>query len=189
LRASTDWQGISPIAVAMRAADAQRLEAGIGYGAAASLAAAVGFAGFHAAAMILGRTGMVAVGTVSAMAAYPMALLLLRVLGGGPRPFSQPPFEMADIEPILDLDELVLTDADRLQPAAGDEALVLEDVLAEIAPDSRVVRLFDPSAMPTPAELKGRIDRHAHGGLPQPPPPDASDALFAALAELRRSLR
>lgn len=173
----------------MRAADAQRLEAGIGYGAAASFAAAVGFAGFHATETILGRTGMIAAGAISAMAACPVAFLLLRVLEGGPRPFSQPLFEMADIEPIVDFDELVLTDADRLPRAADDEALLLDDVLAEIAPDSRVVRLFGPSAMPTPAELEDRIDRGARGGTFQAPPPDASDALFAALAELRRSLR
>ena len=161
----------------------------MGYGAAASFAAAVGFAAFHLAAAIVGPPGMIPMGAIFAMAAYLVAFVLLRVLEGGPTPFSQPPFEMADIEPILDLGELVLTDADRLVPAADDEPLVLEDVLAEIAPDSRVVRLFDPSAMPPPVELKDRIDHHARGGTFHTPPPDASEALFAALAELRRSLR
>ena len=143
----------------------------MGYGAAASFTAAAGFAGFHLAAAIVGRSGMIAMGAISAMAAYPVAFLLLRVLEGGTTPFSQPPFEIADIEPILDLGELVLTDADRLMPAADDEALVLEDVLAEMTPDSRVVQLFDRSAMPTPGELKDRIDRHARGGrfIPRPP--------------------
>jgi hypothetical protein len=75
--------------------------------------------------------------------------------------------------------ELVLTDADRLP-----EALVLDDILAEIGPDSRVVRLFDPSAVPTPGQLKARIDRH----LAPAESEDATQALFEALAQLRRSL-
>jgi hypothetical protein len=40
--------------------------------------------------------------------------------------------------------------------------------------------------MPTPAQLKDRIDRHLDE---TDEPPDASQALFEALAELRRSLR
>ena len=74
------------------------------------------------------------------------------------------------------------------KPAAGDEEepLLLDDILAELGPDSRVVRLFDRDAMPTPAELKSRIDRHlgADGGIP-----DAGQALNEALDELRRSIR
>ena len=67
---------------------------------------------------------------------------------------------------------------------AADDALLLDDILAEIGPDSRVVRLFDRDAMPTPAQLKARIDRHLEGERA----PDASRALHEALAELRRSL-
>jgi hypothetical protein len=74
------------------------------------------------------------------------------------------------------------------KPAAGDEEepLLLDDILAELGPDSRVVRLFDRDAMPTPAELKSRIDRHLgpDGGIP-----DAGQALNEALDELRRSIR
>lgn len=82
--------------------------------------------------------------------------------------------------------ELILTDADRL---TSEGELVLEDVLAEPAADSRVVRLFDPAAMPTPGQLHDRIDRHLSGsGLPAASP-DASQALHQALADLRRSLR
>jgi len=85
--------------------------------------------------------------------------------------------------------ELVLTDADRLQPGGGaGEPLELDDILTEMGPEARVVRLFDRRAMPTPGQLKSRIDSH----LDQSPPPsatsDASQALSAALAELRRSL-
>ncbi len=82
-------------------------------------------------------------------------------------------------------DELILTDADRL----SEGELVLEEVLAGPAPDSRVVRLFDPAAMLTPGQLHDRIDRHLSGsGLPAASP-DASQALHQALADLRRSLR
>jgi len=52
-----------------------------------------------------------------------------------------------------------------------------------------VVRLFDVSAMPSPGELKHRIDRHLDGPSPSSPPPDASQALHDALSELRRTLR
>jgi hypothetical protein len=85
--------------------------------------------------------------------------------------------------------ELLLTERLQAEPAAGAEPLVLDDILEELGPDSRVVRLFDPAAMPTPGQLNDRIERH----LVRDPPPatcnDASQALHEALAELRRSLR
>ena len=99
--------------------------------------------------------------------------------------------------------ELVLTAADRVdaEKAAERAPLVLDDILAEIGPDARVVRLFDRKTMPTPAELQSRIADHLRDGAPsfassKTPAPsntraqsDASQALSAALAELRRSLR
>ena len=69
---------------------------------------------------------------------------------------------------------------------AGEEPLLLDDILAELGPDSRVVRLFDREAMPTPGQLKSRIDRHLEPGEEAP---DAGQALHAALADLRRSIR
>lgn len=87
----------------------------------------------------------------------------------------------------LDPNELVLTQHDRLRPAS--EPLILDDILAELGPDSRVVRLFDRKAMPTAGQLKRRIDTHLGGGGAPVPAPDASQALSDALAELRRSLR
>ena len=83
--------------------------------------------------------------------------------------------------------------------AAGDaeSAMLLDDRLPEAELDSRVVRLF-ASAAPTAGELSRHIERHLAGErvvpLPVPfaspaQPPDASAALFAALDELRRSLR
>jgi hypothetical protein len=88
-------------------------------------------------------------------------------------------------------EELVLTDADRLEPSGlrQEESLVLDDILAEMGPDARVVRLFDPKAMPTPNQLRSRIDSHLAKAQPPAGASDASQALADALAELRRSLR
>jgi hypothetical protein len=86
-------------------------------------------------------------------------------------------------------DELLLTEADRLPVPASGDPLVLDDVLAAIGPDSRVVRLFDRTAMPTPGQLQVRIDDHLGQGSAAADPTDASQALSDALAELKRSLR
>src|SRR4249919_2848867 len=75
----------------------------------------------------------------------------------------------------LDPNELLLTDAERLDAEPG-HLLLLDDVLAEIGPESRVVRLFDRKAMPTPGQLKSRIDDHLSQGAPAPYP-DASQAV------------
>jgi len=175
----------------MRAADAHRVEAAAGYAAAGLFAAAFGFAAFHVAGRFTDLRGMFAAALVSGLLACPVALLLLRLFEGQPKPYSQPYFETVEFEPIAlrGDEELVLTDEDRLEPATSYDALVLDDALAEMSPDSRVVQLFDRSAMPTPAQLRARIDRHLAGGASNETTPDASEALFAALADLRRSLR
>lgn len=97
--------------------------------------------------------------------------------------FRVPDFEAAAIATIQP-EELVLTDADRLNP----QELLLDRSLVHIGPGSRVVRLFEPAAMPTPGELKARIDCHL-AASPSTAPPDESQALFEALADLRRALR
>lgn len=95
--------------------------------------------------------------------------------------------ELLLTEPVND--ELLLSDADRLAPPVAADELVLDDILGEIASDARVVRLFDRKAMPTPGELKARIDSHIGQASAASPPVDASQALSDALAELKRSLR
>jgi hypothetical protein len=167
---------------------AQRLETVAGTGAAASLAAALGFAIYQVALTFCDLPVSAAAAGASAFVAFPAARGLLRALEGQPKPFAQPDFDVPAIAVTIS-EELVLTDADKLQPAPADEPLELDDVLVEIAQDSRVVQLFDPAAMPTPGQLQARIDRHLRGGTSHSPPPDASDVLFAALADLRRSLR
>lgn len=70
------------------------------------------------------------------------------------------------------------------QPAS--EELVLDDVLAAVESDSRVVRLFEPND--TAGEMRARIEDHLRSS-PRQTPPDATQELHDALAALRRSLR
>ncbi len=86
--------------------------------------------------------------------------------------------------------ELRLTADMVLGTAAADpNELILDDVLAQLGPDSRVVRLFDPAQMFTPGELKASIDEHLAASRSASNAPDATQALSDALAQLRRSLR
>lgn len=89
--------------------------------------------------------------------------------------------------------EELLLDAP-LKEWADDDELLLEIALPEPGPDSRVVRMFALPAAPGPGEIKERIHRHLAGeplsaASGRPTLPDASDALYAALDELKRSLR
>ncbi len=158
-----------------------RVETAVDAVAAAIFAAATGYA----AALLLPSAGAAA---VSAALAFAVALLALRAV-----PSVRPRFALAsfELQPILleGPEELILTDSDRIDPArAASEELVLDDILGELAPDARVVRLFDPAGMPTPGQLQGSIERHL-GGARRTAPADASHELLQALADLRRSLR
>jgi hypothetical protein len=96
----------------------------------------------------------------------------------------------ADQEPLDEFQQAEQLMIQHFKPAraAEEEPLLLDDILAQLGPDSRVVRLFDPDAMPTPGQLKSRIERHLEpGGHPEIP--DAGQALHDALDELRRSIR
>lgn len=180
-----------------------RIENSARRGASVLFAGAVGYAAYG----YLGTTGLNAqlglfASGAGALAYLPCSRLLARGRAAGAR-FDLPSFEIADFdfeEPgellltqPLTADELVLTDADRV-----DAPLDLDDVLAEMSPDSRVVRLFDRGAMPAPrptaGELRSRVEAHlGDGARPSAPssghaPADASEALSQALAELRRSL-
>ena len=156
---------------------AARFETVADVGAAALFAAAIAYA-LHS--MIAASAGTWSGGAV----AFAFALAGLRRVEPEPRHFKVSDFV---IQPGASaaIPELLLTEADLHLP---DGELILDDILAEIGPDARVVRLFDPAAMPTPGQLKERIDRHLDEGGPPDAPPDASQALYDALAELRRSL-
>jgi hypothetical protein len=162
----------------------ERIETVVDTLAAAAFAAAMGYAVGCLLYDTVGHSQLEVAAATALVASYLLCIRALRKVAATAPRLSLPEFAVAALESVA-LDELVLTDADRLYPE-GDEPLVLDDILAEIRPDSRVVRLFDPSAMPTPGQLKGRIDRHLDEGSAAPP--DASEALFEALAELRRSL-
>ncbi len=149
----------------------EKIESAVDAGAALLLAAAVSYALWT----IVAAQSVAAAGGVGAFAA---CLAGLRRI-----PSAAPCDEDAPrcVTPVADL----LAEADRSLAHAEDE-LVLEDILAALGPDSRVVRLFEPGNMPTPAQMKAPIDRHLEGDGTAAP--DASQALHDALADLRRSL-
>jgi len=159
----------------------QLIEGIVSLVAAAILAAAVGYA--------VGRLtpSMVTVGGAAASALF-ISLLVLRSIGPSDREFALGQFALAELA-FEELDELLLTEADKIDSSTGNNELVLDDVLANLGDDSRVVRLFDAAAMPTPGQLRARIDRHLDQARPASEAPDASAALHEALAELRSSLR
>lgn len=134
-----------------------------------------------------------------ALLAYTLSTRALIAVQPKPRRLPVPVFDVRDIGAI-EPPELLLTEriepelllTDRFEPpavAVAEEILVLDDILAELEPNSRVVRMFDPIAMPTPGQLNARIERHLVGDAPPVAPQDASQALHEALAALRRSLR
>ena len=195
----------------MDAGTIERIESASERGASALFAGAIAYAAY----MLLGTAGLQPeLGFVAGVLAYLPCSRLLAAAGrrsdgfaladfrAPDFGFAEPPEELLLTERLSQPEllltervrqpELVLTDADRVGAAIP---LVLDDILEEIAPDSRVVRLFDRKAMPTPGQLRSRITRHFEDGTPQYAPPpspahsDASQALSAALAELRRSLR
>jgi hypothetical protein len=183
-----------------------RIERAVDRAAAAMFALACAYAA-HAWFAAIAGPFLFAKTAAAAVFAY---LLCLRALTAvqplSPR-LAVPLFDVRDIE----VDELLLTEryepdelllTDRYEPdelllteryetpgESTEEPLVLDDILEQLSPDSRVVRLFDPAAMPTPAQLKSRIDRHLDGAAPEVQAPDASQALHEALAELRRAIR
>lgn len=164
--------------------DAERIEGILSFGAAAIFAAAAAYA----VSRLASSPATVAAGAGSA---FFIALQILRSISPNDRGFSLPPFAPAELA-MEELDELLLTEADRFDgghPSDANEVLVLDDVLAKSGEESRVVRMFDASAMPTPGQLKARIDRHLNRTHSQDASPDASGALHEALAELRRSLK
>ena len=152
----------------MSATRTVRIEGGVDAAAAAVYAAATGLV-LH---LLNASNGYIAAGTAVAFAG---CLYGLRSIEPDYVPNALPAFDARSFEPI-DLDELLLTDFVR-PGQASEDALVLDDVLAEPTPDSRVVQLFDRDSMPAP-------DQAADGSAP-----DAAQALHEALAQLRRSLR
>ena len=165
----------------------ERIERGAELVGAAAFAAAVAYAAL--------RFGPIPAAIAGVGAFFAIFRLLGRV-GAGASTFALEHFEASALPPAAEPEEMLLTEV--YEPEAeelllddvfteSDAVLVLEDVLARLGENSRVIRLFDPAAMPTPGELQSRIDRH----LDQSPErnAEASRALHDALSDLRKSLR
>lgn len=92
----------------------------------------------------------------------------------------------ADQAVAITLPEFAVESIDR----ATDDALLLDDALIEPAADSRVVSMFEPERA-TPGALVARIADYLGDPGPhdRPVAADAADALQAALANIRASLR
>jgi hypothetical protein len=196
----------------MDAARIQRIETNVERGASATLAGAVGYAVYGLLCAVLAGPELWACAVGGAALAYVICSGMLGAISPRKPRFAVPVFDVRQIDPNelllteaerLTADELVLTEADRLttnellltdadrlgSASMRGDPLVLDDILAELGPDARVVRLFDRKAMPTPGQLKSQIDTHLSQASPSAGASDASQALSDALAELRRSLR
>jgi hypothetical protein len=186
----------------MNAATIERIQNNVEQAAAAFLAGAVAFATLAGLRPLLPPLQLALCACAAALLAY---LLCNKAMGVASQRGHELPlsiFDVRDLEP-FESDELLLTEADRVagelvlthadrlqvEHSAGEEPLLLDDPLPAPHSDSRVVQLFDRKAMPTPGQLQSRIDDHLAGASPRPGQSDASQALAAALAELRRSLR
>ena len=166
----------------MQARSVTLIERNVDRAASALFAAAAGYAAFAALGWHSAQGVAVSEAAAAVALAYWLCFRALNAVQPEARRLPVPVFDVRQIDEV-ELPELLLTEAWR-EPAA-EEPLVLDDILAELQPDSRVVRLFDPAAMPTPGQISARIDRHLAGDSS---PADASQALHDALAELRRSL-
>ncbi len=175
----------------MNARQIERIQTVIEHAACTLLAGAAAYAAFRSLAGLLGEPQLGVCVAVSGIAAYFLASLELSRRSVKLQQFPMPAFELASLE-FSEPDELLLSESDMLQPQpkpSDPDLLILDDMIAELGPNSRVVRLFDRNAMPTPGSLKSRIDAHLEQGRSPSSLPDASQALSDALAELRRSLR
>jgi len=121
--------------------------------------------------------------------------LALSKFGSPRRQFALTDFEQAPVEYELSSLGELLEQADvagiveqlgAFADRTATEELVLDDVLAAVEEDSRVVRLFEPND--TAGEMHARIEDHLRSA-PRQTPPDATQELHDALAALRRSLR
>ena len=162
----------------MHTAQVQKLERAVDSAASALFAGASAFAAYRWLALDLTQPMLGAGAGAAGLLAYVCCRRALGAVVAGASAHRVPVFDVRELEPF--------------DPESFDDApepLLLDDVLAEPQPDSRVVRLFDAAAMATPAELKSRIDRHLEGGATAAQSAEATQALHDALAELRRSLR
>lgn len=122
----------------------------------------------------------------TAVLSYLLSSRSLAAIGARPRKLPVPIFDVRQVE-AMDGTELLLTERFDVPPT-GEEPLLLQDMLAVPEPDSRVVRLFDRTAMPAAGEMKSQIEPHFDCEFSAARTSEAAQALHDALAELRRSL-
>jgi hypothetical protein len=188
---------------------AERIEKRVDRGASALLAAACGYTAFSWLRFSANQPLRAAATAMAAVVAYFLSVRLLGAVKPAVRKVPVPIFDVRNVEPVeaeeaeaaeplkaSALSECITAKETSVEetsgesaPRANPEALILDDILAALGPDSRVVRLFDPKSMPTAGELQARIDQHLDGDATSAQTSDASQALHDALAELRRSIR
>ncbi len=180
----------------MRGGRATKVERAVERAAATLFATAMACSTFAFLANELDQLRLAIVSLGAFVAGFALAATVLRILGRDAAQFALPSFELSplDLDPwdellLTEQTELVLTEADRLPEKSAEDELILDDILAKLGSDSRVVRLFEPSAMPTPGQLNARIESHLRQASTPAAVVDASEALFEALTQLRRSLR
>ena len=172
-------------------------------GGAAALALAGGYAALMAAPS-LALPGAEAM-TAGGLALFGLGIFAMRAVPPTRPTLALPDFALEPVtldillldevaeEPLL-LDQLYQEEPLLLDSQYEEEALLLQDALTAPPEDSRVIQLF-AEQLPTAGELRERIDRHLAAApkpgmtVLQPRQPDASAALFAALEDLKRSLR
>jgi hypothetical protein len=164
------------------------IEKNVDRAASALFAAAAAYAAY--AALAAHSAGLLRGAEAAAIAglAYLLCVGSLGAVQPKARRLPVPVFDVREIDE-AGLPELLLTDVYEEPAGPAEEPLILDDILPELGPDSRVVSLFDPATIPTPAQLNESIERHFRRGTSPAGSQDASQALHDALAELRRSLR
>lgn len=172
----------------MRAESARKIESAVDRAASGLFALAAACASTLLVAARLGPAEKWAAAAVVSGIAYFASIRVLRSIEPKSPRLPVPVFDVREMDPI-DADELLLTDPYVEEPSLSEGPVLLDDIVGELAPDSRVVRLFDAAAMPTPGQLDERIRQHLETACQPMPSQDASQALHEALAELRRSLR
>lgn len=202
-RGTLDWLvELAGALVPAAAAGFAAMRLGPAYGIAPEAALAAGFATIFVIAFAVMRAvpaepRLLAIAQFEQRELADDVSLLVEALGHGEPLLDRAPPQFEELlldQPWVEPEELLL-DQPLVEAAelAAVAELLLDDPLPVPPADSRVVQLFAPGRMPTAGQLQRRIDRHIAGGdrsIAGPPnESDASDALGAALAELRRSLR
>lgn len=155
------------------------------------LAACAGYSATQLGPLFGAPALQTAIGVAGTM--FLIAFVMMRSVAPAEPSFIIPEIEVGADELVLDrswadvaseLDELLLDRPLVEQRSAELAELLLDDALGAPDPQSRVVQLFAPD------QLRQRIDRHLANAraVEAAGPTDASDALSAALAELKCSL-